>query len=83
MWIYFTEVRDVQMVERGGLCFVRTLISERLDQAKVRAMETVLPPPPVNSQVLGGHKVTERGPKWDNCYLKIGLNFFQITDLFI
>ena len=30
------------MVERGGLCFARTLISERLDHAKVRAMETVL-----------------------------------------
>ena len=32
------------MVERGGLCFARTLISERLDQAMVRATETVLPP---------------------------------------
>lgn len=32
------------------------------------------PFPTVNSQVLGGHRVTERGPKWDNCYLKIGLN---------
>ena len=30
------------MVERGGLCFARTLKSERLDHAKVRAMETVL-----------------------------------------
>ena len=64
------------MVERGGLCFARTLIAERLDQAEVRAMETVLLPPPVNSQVLWGQRVTERGSKWDNCYLKIGQNFF-------
>ena len=49
------------MVERGGLCFARTLIAGRLDQAMVRATETVLPPPPVNSQVLGGHRVVERG----------------------
>ena len=66
------------MVERGGLCFARALIAERLDKAEVRAMETVLLPPPVNSQVLGGKRVTERGPKWDNCYLKIGLNFWKL-----
>ena len=48
------------MVERSGLCFARTLIAGRLDRAMVRATETVLPPP-VNSQVLGGHRVVERG----------------------
>ena len=30
------------MLERGGLCFARTLIAERVDKAKVRALETVL-----------------------------------------
>ena len=49
------------MVERGGLCFARTIIAERLDQAKVRAMETVLLPLllPRKFRSPGGQRVTD------------------------
>ena len=68
------------MVERSGLCFARTLIAGRLDRAMVRATETVLPPPPGKFPSPGGTQSGRKGPKWDNCYLKNGLNFFEIKD---
>ena len=61
LWIYFTELRGVQMVERGGICFARTLIAGHLDQAEFRAMETVLPFP--QSILSGGRESDRKGTK--------------------
>ena len=51
------------MVERGGLCFARTLIAERLDQAEVRAMETVLLSPTGKFPSPGGTESDGKGVK--------------------
>ena len=49
------------MVERGGICFARTLIAGHLDQAEFRAMETVLPFP--QSILNGGRESDRKGTK--------------------
>ena len=53
----FYRAQSVQIVERGGICFARTLIAGRLDQAEFRAMETVLPFP---QSILNGGKESDR-----------------------
>ena len=49
------------MVERGGICFARTVIAGRLDQAEFRAMEMVLPFP--RSILNGGRESGRKGTK--------------------
>ena len=34
--------------------------------------------PALNNSALGGKRMMERGPKWENCHLRIGLNFFKL-----
>ena len=38
------------------------------------------PSPPGKFPSPGGTQSGRKGPKWDNCYLKNGLNFFEIKD---
>ena len=58
------------------------LLAERLDQAKVRTMETVLLPPG-KFPSPGETESDGKGPKMDNYYLEIGLSFFEIKDFFL
>ena len=82
LWIYFTEIR-VPCSRRSDGGTRRSMFCLRSNSWTPRqgwgeSNGDGPPYPTVNSQVLGGKRVAERGPKWDTCYLKIGLNFWKL-----
>ena len=82
LWIYFTEIR-VPYSRRSDGGTWRSMFRPHSNSRTPRqgwgeSNGDGPPSPTVNSQVLGGKRVAERGPKWDTCYLKIGLNFWKL-----